>query len=59
MKMQNLYPECTCGQDHHFFICKCGSEAFKLNASKKLICDQCNSVFDLNKVLSMIKKNTH
>lgn len=59
MEMQDQYPTCSCGQDHHYFTCECGSSAFNLNAKKKLICTECHNVFELSKVISLIKDRRH
>jgi threonine aldolase len=59
MELVNKYPTCDCPVDHHYFTCECGCPAFHLNAAKKLICPECHNVFDLSKVLAMIKDNKH
>jgi hypothetical protein len=59
MELKNQYPECQCGHDHYFFTCECGNHAFHINAAKKLFCSECHNVFELSKVLSMMKKGEH
>ncbi len=57
MEVVNKYPTCNCGAEHHFFTCECGTHAFHISASKKLICAGCHNVFELSKVIAQIKQS--
>lgn len=59
MQLDNKYPDCNCGEDHYYFTCECGNHSFHITAAKKLTCSTCHNIFDLSKILAMLKKTNH